>query len=186
MMTPAKMSLRRASCLAAALGLAGFSHGAFAADQDRADRVVDDAVITSKLKADLARDPDTKALDINVDTNDGVVKLSGFVDSTAERAKADVVARNVEGVSEVRNDLQVQGAERSAGQVVDDAQITARIKTALTTNPITKAREINVQTHAGVVQLSGFADSPDAKAEAGKIAEAVSGVRTVQNDIDVR
>lgn len=185
MKTSMKFPLRCASCLLA-LGLAGWSQTSLGANENRADRVVDDAVITSKLKAELARDPDTKALDINVDTSDGVVKLSGFVDSATERVKADTIARNVEGVAEVRNDLQIQGAERSAGQVVDDAQITARVKTALTTNPVTKAHQIKVQTSSGVVQLSGFVDSLDAKSEAAKIAETVSGVHSVKNDIDVR
>lgn len=74
----------------------------------RASEAVADSVITTKVKADLIREPDLKALDVHVDTSNGVVMLSGFVPSQAEADKAVQVARNVKGVSKVENGLQIQ------------------------------------------------------------------------------
>ena len=68
---------------------------------------VDDAWITTKVKADLAADSDTKALDINVDTKAGVVVLTGTVRSKAEKTKAEQDARSVKGVVAVENQLMV-------------------------------------------------------------------------------
>jgi hyperosmotically inducible protein len=69
---------------------------------------VDDSVLTTKVKAALFDDPVTKARQINVETYRGVVQLSGFVDSSAERSAATQVARSVSGVQEVRNDLELK------------------------------------------------------------------------------
>lgn len=73
-----------------------------------AGRVVDDSVITGKVKAALVADPTTKAHQINVETFKGQVQLNGFVDSAEARARATEIARNVEGVKEVKNSLQLR------------------------------------------------------------------------------
>jgi hyperosmotically inducible protein len=70
--------------------------------------VVDDSMLTAKVKAALIADPVTKAGQINVDTNGGIVQLSGFVDSSAEKSKATEVARTVEGVRDVQNQLDIK------------------------------------------------------------------------------
>jgi len=73
-----------------------------------AGEVVDDGVVTTKVKAALVAEPATKARDITVVTREGIVQLSGFVDSSHEKAAAGEVAQGVAGVREVRNDLQVK------------------------------------------------------------------------------
>ena len=73
-----------------------------------AGEVVDDSVITTKVKAALVAEPATKARDITVITREGIVQLSGFVDSASERSTAAEVAQGVAGVREVRNDLQIK------------------------------------------------------------------------------
>jgi osmotically-inducible protein OsmY len=73
-----------------------------------AGRVVDDSVITAKVKSALVADPVTKAHQINVETFQGAVQLSGFVDDAAARSRATQVAREVEGVRDVKNSLQVR------------------------------------------------------------------------------
>ena len=70
--------------------------------------VIDDTVITTKIKAAYVRDPVVGALDIHVDTIKGVVYLSGLADSEAERERAATLARSVEGVVEVRNNIQLK------------------------------------------------------------------------------
>jgi osmotically-inducible protein OsmY len=75
---------------------------------ERAGDVVEDSVITAKIKAEMIREPDLKALSIDVDTKQGVVMLSGMVASKAEADKAVRVARSVKGVSSVKNNLKVK------------------------------------------------------------------------------
>lgn len=170
--------------LAAVLAL---SAAAVGAQSDRsAGAVIDDATITSKVKAALVKDSNTKAADINVDTRNGVVQLSGFVDSDAARKRAEFIATGVKGVSTVHNNLQLQSGERSAGRVVDDAAITAKVKSALIANPLTKAHQINVDTENSTVALSGFVDSDAAKKEAAKVAQGINGVASVENKLEVK
>ncbi|XYJ10790.1 BON domain-containing protein [Telluria sp. B2] len=64
---------------------------------------VDDAVITSKVKAAFAADPAVKATEVQVETYKGTVQLSGFVESRESAQKAVQLAREVKGVKEVRN-----------------------------------------------------------------------------------
>jgi len=156
--------------------------------QETAGEALDDGVVTSKVKAALTDDEITKARDIKVETYRGVVQLTGFVDTNAEKAQASEVAKRVNGVKEVRNDIEVQSrtAERSVGEVVDDGVITAKVKAALIDNPTTKARQINVDTRNGVVQLQGFVDSNEEKMQAGQVARSVSGVQSVRNDLEIK
>jgi osmotically-inducible protein OsmY len=69
---------------------------------------VDDSVITTKVKAAIFNEATLKTLQINVKTYKGVVQLSGFVDSAQSVAKAGEVARSVENVVSVQNDLLVK------------------------------------------------------------------------------
>ena len=64
---------------------------------------IDDAVITSKVKAAFAADPTVKATEVKVETYKGTVQLSGFVESRESAQKAVQLAREVKGVQEVRN-----------------------------------------------------------------------------------
>ena len=71
----------------------------------KAGRVIDDSVITGKVKAALIADPTTKAHQIEVETFKGTVQLSGWVDTDTARERATEVARNIEGVRDVKNSL---------------------------------------------------------------------------------
>jgi hyperosmotically inducible protein len=73
--------------------------------------VTDDGVVTTKVKAALIADPVTKAHEINVATNQGVVQLSGFVDSAEQKSKASEIARSIEGVRDVQNQLDIKPAQ---------------------------------------------------------------------------
>jgi osmotically-inducible protein OsmY len=82
-----------------------------AADQQTAGEVVDDSVVTAKVKAKLVDDPVTKAYQINVETFQGTVQLSGFVDSAEARSRATQLAKDVGGVKDVKNSLQVRDSD---------------------------------------------------------------------------
>ena len=73
-----------------------------------ASEVVDDAAITMKVKAALAGDPRTKAHQVNVETREGVVQLSGFVDNSEAKSTAEELARSVDNVKSVDNELSVK------------------------------------------------------------------------------
>jgi hyperosmotically inducible protein len=154
--------------------------------QQSAGEVIDDSVLTSKVKVALIDDPITKAGQINVETFRGVVQLGGFVDNAQAKDQATKVARSVTGVKEVRNDLRVSTPQATAGQAIDDGTVTASVKAKLVEDSTTKAHQINVETQKGVVQLTGFVDSTAAKARAGELARSVDGVATVRNDLEIR
>jgi osmotically-inducible protein OsmY len=82
--------------------------GAAERTASNAGRAVDDSVITGKVKAALVADPTTKAHQIEVETFQGRVQLSGFVESTEARSRAVEIAKNVEGVKDVKNSLQLR------------------------------------------------------------------------------
>ena len=70
--------------------------------------VVADSVITTKVKADIFKEPELKSMAIHVETEKGVVMLSGFVDSKADADKAVRLAKGVEGVSSVKSAIKVK------------------------------------------------------------------------------
>lgn len=92
-----------AACMLAAL--AGCSHHAHTTKHETAGEYVDDAVVTTRVKAAIFDELALKTFQINVTTYQGVVQLSGFVDSAENARKAGDIARGVKGVREVKNDL---------------------------------------------------------------------------------
>ena len=79
----------------------------------------------------------------------------------------------------------VQGRE-TAGEYVDDATVSTKVRAELVKDQALKAFDIHVETMQDVVQLSGFVDSSDQKAQAERITRTIHGVRGVRNDIIVR
>jgi len=77
-------------------------------DRMKAGKFAHDAMITAKVKALLLKDSTVKGLDVNVETHDGTVQLSGWVNTPAQIVQAERIALNVEGVKTVRNDLLVK------------------------------------------------------------------------------
>lgn len=75
---------------------------------------------------------------------------------------------------------------KSAGEYLDDAVITTRVKAAILKDDTLKVSEINVETYKGVVQLSGFVGSRADQSRAEKVTEDVDGVKSVKNDIRIK
>jgi len=73
--------------------------------------------------------------------------------------------------------------DKSAGQAVDDAAITTKVKAKFVEDKAVSAMNIKVNTFQGTVQLSGFAKSAEEAERAGQIARSVNGVKIVKNDI---
>jgi len=76
--------------------------------------------------------------------------------------------------------------QQTAGEEVDDAVVTAKVKARLVDDAVTKAYQINVETFKGTVQLSGSVDSEEARLRAGELAKNVGGVKDVKNSLQVR
>ena len=74
----------------------------------------------------------------------------------------------------------------TTGQYVDDTAISTKVKAQFVRDPVVNASQVNVETMQGVVQLSGFVDTPQAAERAAQLARNVEGVRGVRNDIIVR
>lgn len=101
--------VQRISRLLVCAALLAASYGcASTPTHESAGEYVDNTVITTKVKAAIFNEPSLKTLQINVKTYKDQVQLSGFVDSAASVAKAGEVARRVEGVGSVKNDLLVK------------------------------------------------------------------------------
>jgi hypothetical protein len=94
---------------AAAANNAASAAGAAAANAtDKAGDALGDSAITGKVKAALLADAEVKGTDINVETNKGDVMLSGFVESQAQIDKAATLAKNIDGVKQVSNKLEIK------------------------------------------------------------------------------
>lgn len=83
-----------------------FSIGcASTATQESTGEYIDDSVITSQIKARLLKEPTLKSFEIKVETFKGIVQLSGFISPQINSDKAVEIARSVEGVKSVKNDM---------------------------------------------------------------------------------
>lgn len=98
--------------LALATSVAGvsFSGCASTATRESTGEFFDDSVITAKVKTALAADKVVNAFAVNVETFKGVVQLSGFVDTEAQRTQAEAVAGRVLGVKSVQNNISLKAS----------------------------------------------------------------------------
>jgi hyperosmotically inducible protein len=80
------------------------------ATRESTGEYVDDASVTTKVKAAFVKDPLVKALDVKVETFKGAVQLSGFVDTPEQKSRAEQVAAGVTGVTSVKNNITVKTA----------------------------------------------------------------------------
>lgn len=152
----------------------------------KASGYMDDSTVTAKVKSALMDDKAIDSGDISVSTTKGVVTLTGFVPSQAVAAQAVAVATKTEGVQSVSDKLQIKdNATQSVGAYTDDAVITSSIKAKLLADKIVPSRHVKVETQEGVVQLSGNVKNTAQSARAESIAKAVSGVKSVKNDLTV-
>ena len=169
------------------------------ASMNDAGHAVADAAITTKVKTALLADPDVKGMRVDVDTQGGVVALNGQLDSAANIDKAVSIAKGVDGVTSVENHLSVgggggaaavvagaSGAMSRAGEVIGDAAITAKVKSALLADPDVKGLKVDVDTHDGVVTLNGSLESRANVDKAASIAQGIDGVKSVDNKLAVK
>ena len=167
-----------------------------------------DAGITTSVQAKYYSDDQVRGRTVSVLTQDGVVTLKGAVDSEAARQRAVALARDVEGVKEVRDELTVRtadaaesarpgpaaaserGATGTTGRDADTitpAWITTKIQAQYFVNPEIKPWNIDVTTAMdGVVTLEGEVDATADRTEAVRIARETEGVIRVEDRLRVK
>ena len=140
-----------------------------------------DSWLTAKTKIALYADERVKGGQVSVETVRGTVILRGKVDSDEARTAADSIAKNLEHVKAVKNDLQVVPVGDRKATDVSDKDITRQIEASLAKT--TQLTKIDVRTDGGVVTLTGVAPNIGASARASELARGVSGVRAVKNEL---
>jgi hyperosmotically inducible protein len=100
--------LRLAAVLLTTLAMGAASGCASSGRQQAAAEQSDDTTITAGVKAAIAREPDLKVSEIQVETRKGIVQLSGYVSSPDDIATVASVARTVKGVKSIKNDLRLK------------------------------------------------------------------------------
>jgi hyperosmotically inducible periplasmic protein len=139
-----------------------------------------DMWITSETKMRLLADSRTPALDINVDTQAGVVTLVGIVPSQTAKAAAAADARQVNGVKRVVNDLQVVASAKQATVKAHDEELARAVRQAFEPQAF---KDISVKVENGVVRLTGTVANGARRLEAAMAARAIQGVRAVKDDL---
>jgi osmotically-inducible protein OsmY len=142
-----------------------------------------DIWITSAAKMRLLAKPETPALDINVDTNDGVVTLFGTVPSEGAKQAAVAEVRKVGGVKSVQNDLQIVPKSQQDRVAAKDDDVEDAVEKRLEARSELKGSSIDVDVSNGVARLTGNVESQSDRLTALTIARATSGVRAVIDDL---
>ena len=143
--------------------------------------VVTDSWLTSKTKIALFADDRVKGSEVKVETKDGVVYLRGKVDSAEAKAAADSVAKGIDGVKSVKNDLQVVSPGARKAVDAKDADIAKAVETRVKRE--SDLKKVDVRADSGVVTLTGEVPTITASAKASEVARGVNGVRSVKNEL---
>jgi len=156
-------------------------------------QVMSDASVTAAVKSRLLWNRNTGGLAIDVDTRNGHVQLNGEVENEMARTTAERLARDTDGVASVTNNLRVDPdrvAQRTtdrgeSNQPVNDAWITAKVKSSLLYSAQVDGTDFNVETENGRVRLSGTVTDRNELTHAIEIARDIRGVVDVDAS-DVR
>jgi len=168
----------------------------------RSAHPVDDSMITTKVKAKIVEDKQTRADHVDVETVNGVVDLTGTARSKSSAARHVTLARQVKGVKSVKNNIKIEAPDTAAttdknsdkphtaaagksDQPVKDTTITTKVKAKFVEDKTVSATNIHVKTVNGVVRLTGSAKSSDESSKAAELAREVEGVKSVSNKIKV-
>lgn len=153
-----------------------------------------DAGLSAKVKTKLAADSTVKAYQIDVDSRNMVVTLTGSVDHQDEKDQALRLARETKGVRDVVDMINVRTVAgngdapepgRTLGEKIDDAGITMAVKSRLLDDPQVKGLRIDVDTREGVVYLTGSVSSAAEKERAVQLARNTENVREVVTNLTI-
>ena len=148
-----------------------------------------DTWISMKVKTALLFHRNVSASGTTVYTKDGIVTLQGVASSQAEKELTTEYARDVDNVKEVKNDMTIAQkpttTDATVGDKIDDASITAQVKSALLSHHSTSALHTTVSTMDGVVTVGGIAKNDAEKSLVTKLATDINGVTSVINNMTI-
>jgi osmotically-inducible protein OsmY len=148
-----------------------------------------DTWINLKVKTALLFHRNVSATGTTVYVNDGVVTLQGVAASEAQKELTTEYAKDVENVKTVKNDMTVAATppapDATVGDKIDDASITAEVKSALFSHHSTSAIHTTVSTADGVVTVGGIAKNDAEKSLVTKLATDITGVTKVINNMTI-
>jgi len=153
-------------------------------DERNFARSVNDVSAERVIKARMRRAEGFKLKGVNVDVREGIVLLAGNVPRQEDRIEAERIAWSAPRVDQVGNEILMkdkQGAIRNA----KDGLLTTSVKTRLTADKYVKSRNINVESHDGVVYLLGVARNQAELERAAQIASETRGTREVVSYVKV-
>jgi len=165
-----------------------------AAIGDSTSQEITSARQESQIWTTYSLSPYLRANDLKVSVNAGTATLTGTVEEDVDKELAKQIALGVSGIKSVDNQIMVAAdyvspartsRERSFGEVVDDATITATVKSKLLWSKNTEGLEMDVDTRMGKVTLNGSAENGAAKELAGRMARNTRGVVAVDNQLVV-
>ncbi|HEX3854001.1 MAG TPA: BON domain-containing protein [Polyangiaceae bacterium] len=139
--------------------------------------VLADVDIQRAVETSLLRDPGVDSSGIHVASTDGIVALTGKANNLLTKRRAVRIAESVKGVRAVSDRIELDLKEQP------DKQLTQEIQDALLFNTVTESDKIGVKAEQGIVDLTGQVQSDQDRKMAERIAEGVSGVRAVKNDV---
>ncbi len=171
-------------CGAAVVGGAAYGGYTSARDERSIGTMVDDSLISGKVTTRLISDEFVKSRHIDVDVLNGVVFLIGVVESESQKRMAADIARGVDGVRGVENQLHI--GKTSAGQVVDDTVLTSKIRTKLIQASDVKSTNIDIDTNNNVITLTGIVESYEEKNKVLHITRKVVGNRKIVDNLSVK
>jgi hyperosmotically inducible protein len=148
-----------------------------------------DTWITMKVKTALLFHRNVSATGTTVYTKDGIVTLQGDASSMAEKELTTEYAKDIDNVKEVNNEMTIAQTpatpDATIGDKIDDASITAEVKSSLMSHHSTSAMHTGVSTADGVVTLSGIAKNDAEKSLVTKLATDINGVNSVINNMTI-
>lgn len=157
------------------------------AQKSTADYGVADAAsdvwITTMAKLRLLADSQTPALDINVDTRDGVVTLFGIVPAEEAKRAAEADVRKVSGVKQVKNELQVVASAKQPAVKAQDEDIQRDVKKSFEDRA--DLQDVDIAVKNCVARLSGTVPNGTQRLEAAVVARSTVGVCSVQDDLRI-
>ena len=175
-------------CAAMVVGAALIAAPMTAAGKAGGKTPIKDSWLTAKTKIALFADARVKGSQIDVVTKNGQVMLRGKVDSIEAKKATEEIAKGIDGVKSVKNDLEVVApSTREAVEDKDDA-ITEHVKQRIEKDKDSRLKKANiaVQTNAGVVSLTGEVPDIMTSAHASWTAWTVPGVKSVKNDLALK
>jgi hyperosmotically inducible protein len=168
-----------------ALSMAAMSASANSVAQD-----ITDARQEAQIWTTYTLSPYLSASDLSVTVHEGMAILTGKVNEEVNKDLAKQIALGVSGIQKVDNQIVVQAdfsppasTARGYSEVVEDASISAAVKSKLIWSKYTDAQAVAVETLGGKVTLTGLAESAKAKELAGRMAMNTRGVVSVDNQL---